>query len=82
MPTWVHFALAAWPVWVVLAALGVVALASRLGYMAPDEYEDPAPCGCGFGCCCGFCSCCPPRPGSTWMTDEERRYHGDDSVGR
>ena len=37
------FALAFWPVWVVLLALCVVKLASRLGYMAPDEYEDPDP---------------------------------------
>lgn len=35
------FALAFWPVWAVLAALLVVWVASRLGYMAPDEYEEP-----------------------------------------
>lgn len=35
-------ALAMWPVWAVLAALLVVWLASRFGYMAPDEYEEPA----------------------------------------
>lgn len=58
-------ALAAWPLWFILAALLVVRIASRLGYCAPDEYEEP-----------------PVRPHSAWMTDEERKYHGDDSAGR
>lgn len=53
------FALAAWPLWLVLLALAVVRLASRFGYMAPDEYEEVPPCGCSFGKCCGFCpGCC------------------------
>lgn len=73
-----HIALALWPVWVVLAALSVVRLASHFGYCAPDEYEDPAPCGCSFGKCCGFCEgCCLEQ-----RLERERKYHGDDSVGR
>lgn len=69
-------ALALWPVWAVLAALLVVKLASRFGYMAPDEYEE-VPCGCSFGNCCGFCSCCQPE-----RLERERRYHDDNGWGR
>lgn len=71
-------ALAAWPLWFVLLGLLAVKLASHFGYMAPDEYEDPAPCGCSFGKCCGFCpGCCLEE-----RLERERKYHGDDSWGR
>jgi hypothetical protein len=72
------FALAFWPVWVVLAALLVVWVASRLGYMAPDEYEEPVPCGCRFGQCCGFCQGCCLED----RLERERKYHEDESWGR
>lgn len=69
--------LALWPLWFALAALAVVRLASHLGFCAPDEYEDPAPCGCSFGKCCGFCPCCEPE-----RLERERRYHEDNGWGR
>lgn len=84
------FALALWPVWVVLVALLVVRLASRLGYCAPDEYEEPisaAEADAGnreylqsARFCCGEVEIGNPAcPGCPFRAD---KYHGDDSWGR
>lgn len=39
--TWGTLALAVWPLWLVLAALGVWWLLARYGYAPKDEFEDP-----------------------------------------
>lgn len=75
--TWPALLLALWPLWLVLAALGVWWLAARYGY-APSDTEEP--CGCSFGCCCGFCTCCPPVP--DFDSPEAQKYHNDNGWGR
>ena len=57
--TWGTLALAVWPLWLVLAALGVWWLLARHGYAPADTYEEPP----------------PVQPNDSWMTAEERDYH-------
>lgn len=88
----IALALALWPLWLILAAVGVALLATHSGYMAPDEYEEPPAhvCHLPWGgepgqvwvCRCGQQWSRPGKAPSAWMTPEERNYHGDDSVGR